>query len=89
MRSHAPTANADRIAFVASSNPQIDVFDTFYFGKVASIPIRDPVIGPLRVAKLPSGEQVLLGVTAKGVVMVRVPAVTNTFPAPRWAGGVP
>lgn len=83
---HTP-ANADRIAFVASAAPEIDVFDTFYFGKVASIPIRDPVIGPLRVARLPGGVQILVGVTARGVVTVRLPAVTNTFPAARWPGG--
>jgi hypothetical protein len=80
---------ADRIAFVASPDPQIDVFDTYYFGKITSIPIRDPVIGPLRVAKLASGEQVLVGVTARGVVLVRLPAVTNSFPSARWAGGTP
>jgi len=79
----------ERVAFVASPDPQIDVFDTFYFGKVGSIPIRDPVIGPLRVAKLPSGEQILIGVTARGVVTVRLPAISNTFPASRWPGGQP
>jgi hypothetical protein len=79
----------ERVAFVASPDPQIDVFDTFYFGKLASIPIRDPVIGPLRVAKLPSGEQVLIGVTARGVVTVRLPAISNSFPASRWPGGQP
>ncbi len=81
--------NADRIAFVADSLPEIKVFDTFYFGQIASIPVRDPVIGPLRVAKLPSGVQILIGVTAKGVVTVRLPTVTNTFPSKRWAGGEP
>ncbi len=81
--------NADRIAFAASPDPEIDVFDTYYFAKVASIPIRDPVTGPLRVAKLGTGEQLLIGVTAKGVVTVRLPPITNTFPSARWAGGRP
>ncbi len=81
--------NADRIAFLASPDPQIDVYDTFYFGKITSIPIRDPVIGPLRVAKLASGTQILIGVTAKGVVTVRLPAVTNSFPSQRWGGSQP
>jgi hypothetical protein len=80
---------ADRIAFAASPNPQIDVFDTYQFIRIASIPIRDPVIGPLRVARLPSGEQLLIGVTVRGVVTVVLPAITNPFPANRWAGGVP
>jgi hypothetical protein len=79
---HTPTANADRIAFLASPDPEIDVYDTYYFGKLASIPIKAPVTGPLRVAKLPTGEQLLVGVTANGVVVVRLPAVANTFPAP-------
>jgi hypothetical protein len=83
---HAPTANADRIAFVATPNAQIDVYDTYYFGKIATISIRDPVIGPLRVARLPSGAQILVGVTARGVVTVRLPTVANTFPSSRWAG---
>lgn len=70
---------ADRVAFAASRDPQIDVFDTYQFVKIASIPIRDPVIGPLRVARLPSGEQLLIGVTVKGVVTVVLPAITNPF----------
>ena len=81
--------NADRIAFVASPDPQIDVYDTYYFGKIASIPIRDPVIGPLRVAKLAGGQQMLVGVTINGVVTVQLPAVTNTFPASRWGPPLP
>ena len=76
----------DRLSFLASTDPQIDVFDTFFWGKVASIPIRDPVIGPLRVARLGSGEQILIGVTARGVVTVRIPALTNLYPANRWSG---
>ncbi len=48
-----------------------------------SIPFRDPIIGPLRVAKDAGGQQVLLGITARGLVIVRLPAITNTFtPAP-------
>lgn len=70
----------DRLVFLASQDPEIDVFDTFFFGKVATIPIRDPIIGPLRVAKLPTNEQILIGVTAKGIVTVRLPSISNTFP---------
>ena len=80
---------ADRIAFVASPDPQIDVFDTYYFGKIASIPIRDPVIGPLRVVKLSGGQQMLVGVTINGVVTVQLPAVTNSYPASRWGPPLP
>jgi hypothetical protein len=74
-----------RFVFVAREDANIDVFDSFFYGLVATVPIRDPVIGPLRVAKIiATGEQVLTGVTTKGVVVVRLPAITNTFPAPRW-----
>ena len=72
-----------RMVFLASDKPVIEVFDTFYFGRVTQIPIRDPIIGPLRVAVIPgTQEQVLVGVTARGVVMVRFPQIPNTFPAP-------
>lgn len=75
------TSPNDRLVFAASEAPEIDVFDTYFYGKVTSIPIRDPIIGPLRVAKLSTGEQLLVGVTASGVVTVRLPAITNIFQA--------
>lgn len=78
-----PTITARRIVFVATADPRIDVYDTYFYGKVGEIEIRDPVRGPLRVARLASGEQVLLGVTASGVVTVRLPAVSNPFPVRR------
>jgi hypothetical protein len=76
----------DRLAFMASEDPEIDVFDTYFWGLVARIPVRDPVIGPLRVARLGSGQQMLVGVTARGVVTVQIPAITNIFPANQWGG---
>jgi hypothetical protein len=72
----------DRLLFAATDDPNIVAFDTFFFGEVANIPIRDPIIGPLRVARLPSGEQFVVGVTVRGVVTVILPSVTNIFPAP-------
>jgi hypothetical protein len=69
----------DRIVFAASAQAAIDVYDTYFYAKVTSIPIRDPITGPLRVAKLPSGEQILVGVTERGVVTVRLPAIANPF----------
>ncbi len=71
----------DRLVYLASSEPQIEVFDTYFFEPVAIIPIRNPVIGPLRIAEQATGEQILVGVTAFGVVTVQLPAVTNPFPA--------
>ena len=75
----------DRMLFTATDNPEIVAYDTWFYGEIASIPIRDPIIGVLRVAELPSGEQFLVGVTARGVVTVQLPPVTNIFPTPpKW-----
>jgi hypothetical protein len=76
----------DRLSFAARPDPNVDVFDTFFFGQVAQIAIRDPIIGPIRVAKLPTGEQILVGVTARGVVVARLPAITNIYQAPSMWG---
>jgi hypothetical protein len=85
----SPTAltQNDRVAFVAGEGPEIIVYDTFHYGVVTTIPVRDPVIGPLRVARLAGGAtQILIGVTAKGVVTVRLPAIVNTFQPARTGG---
>ncbi len=74
----------DRLLFAAGPGPTIEVFDTFFYGQVATIPIRDPVIGPLRGGQLPTGEQVLVGVTSRGVVVVTLPAISNIFPVSGW-----
>src|SRR3989441_666700 len=77
----------NRLLFAARPDASIDVFDTFDGGQLLSagvpvtIPIRDPIIGPLRVAKDATG-QLLFGITAKGLVMVRLPALVNPNPAP-------
>lgn len=78
------TLNPDfRMVFLARPDANIDVYDTFFFKRIATIPVRDPIIGPVRVALLPGGtEQILVGVTARGVVTVRFPQVTNIFPDP-------
>ena len=77
-----PGDSDDRLVFVANDNQEIVAYDTWNFGEVASIPIRDPIIGPLRVARLPSGEQFLVGVTARGVVTVTLPSISNSFLSP-------
>jgi len=76
----------DRLLFAARPDGNIDVFDTFFYAVVGSIPIRDPIIGPLRVARDAGGNQLLFGITAKGLVMVRLSTITNPFPAPPRAG---
>ncbi|MGH7651414.1 MAG: YncE family protein [Gemmatimonadaceae bacterium] len=65
-----------RLIFAASSQPLIDVYDTFCYQKVATIQIRDPIIGPVKAALRPNGQLVLVGATARGVVIASLP---NTF----------
>jgi hypothetical protein len=62
-----------RLAFVASSEPVIDVFDTYCFTRIASIPIRDPIIGPIRSSVRQNGQIVLIGATLRGVTLVALP----------------
>lgn len=77
----------DRLIFLATPDQSIVVYDTYFFGRVATFPVRDNVIGPLRVARLGSGEQLVIGVTAKGVVTIRLPPITNIFPVSGWGVG--
>jgi hypothetical protein len=66
-----------RLMFAASSQPQIDIFDTHCYKLVSSIPIRDPIIGPIKAAyRISTGQLVLVGATARGVVIAQLP---NTF----------
>ena len=62
-----------RLAFVASSEPVIDIFDTYCYKKIASVPVRDPIIGPVRASIRPNGQIVLIGATARGVTLVALP----------------
>ncbi len=72
----------DRILFAARFDSNIDVFDTYFGRQIQSIPIRDPINGPLRVAKDASGSQLLFGITARGLVVVSLPPFTVPPPAP-------
>jgi len=65
-----------RLAFAASSEPLIEIYDTNCYLRVGTIPIRDPIIGPVTAALRPSVQLVLVGATAKGVVIAQLP---NTF----------
>jgi hypothetical protein len=72
----------DRIAFSARPDGNIDVWDTFFYGRIGGIVVRDPIIGPLRVARNAANtRQWLFGITAAGVVMVELPVITNPFPS--------
>jgi len=66
-----------RLLFAASSEPLIEIFDTHCYLRVSSIPIRDPIIGPIKAAfRAATGQLVLVGATARGVVIAQLP---NTF----------
>lgn len=66
-----------RLAFAASAEPLIEIFDTHCYQRVGSIPIREPIIGPLTAAfRQSTGQLVLVGATARGVVIAQLP---NTF----------
>jgi hypothetical protein len=81
------TNRDNRLLFAARPDPNIDIFDTYDGGQLlaggvpVTIPIRDPIIGPFRVARDATG-QLLFGITASGLVMVRLPVLTNPNPAP-------
>jgi len=81
----------DRIAFSARSDGNIDVWDTFFFNQVGTIVVRDPIIGPLRVARNKTNtRQWLFGVTPNGVVMVQLPVIPNPNPSkPMWGPPLP
>ena len=75
----------DRVIFAALPDATVGVYDTFHGAQIGSFAIRDPIIGPLRVAKDPLGNQLLFGITARGLVMVTIPAgsFVNPLPAPK------
>lgn len=62
-----------RLAFVASSEPVIEIYDSWCFKRVGSIPIRDPIIGPVRASLRSDGAIVLVGATIRGVTLVQLP----------------
>ena len=62
-----------RLAFVASSEPVIDIFDTYCYKKIASVPVRDPIVGPVRASIRSNGQIVLIGATVRGVTLVALP----------------
>jgi hypothetical protein len=68
---------SSRLVFAASAEPVIEIFDSYCYKRVATVPIRDPINGPIKSAiRQGSGQIVLVGATARGVVIVTLP---NTF----------
>jgi hypothetical protein len=66
-----------RLVFAASAEPVIDIYDSYCYKLVGSVPIKDPIIGPIKASIRPStGQIVIVGATRGGVVIVTLP---NTF----------
>jgi len=71
----------ERIVFAAAPDTSILAFDTYFFNQQKKIAIRDPIIGPLRVAlDASTSQQYLFGITARGLVVVSLPPITNINP---------
>jgi len=72
---------SERIVFAASPDTSIRAFDTYFFNQQKRIQTRDPIIGPLRVAKdSVAGQpatQLLFGITTRGLVVITLPTITN------------
>ncbi|HEX6573971.1 MAG TPA: hypothetical protein VF042_03280 [Gemmatimonadaceae bacterium] len=65
---------SSRLVFAASAEPVIEIFDSYCYKRVATVPIRDPINGPIKAAfRQSSGQIVLVGATARGVVIVTLP----------------
>jgi len=62
-----------RLTFVASSEPVLEIYDSWCFKRVGSVPIRDPIIGPVRSSLRSDGAIVLVGATIRGVTLVELP----------------
>jgi len=68
---------SSRLVFAASAEAVIDIYDSYCYKRIGTVPIKDPIIGPIKAAIRPStGEIVLVGATKGGVVIVTLP---NTF----------
>ena len=72
---------SERMVFAASPDTSIRAFDTFFFNQQKKIAIRDPIVGPLRVAfDATSNQQYLFGITSRGLVVISLPTITNNNP---------
>ena len=62
-----------RFAFSESRLPQIEIYDTYCYQRVRTVPVRDPIVGPIRASFRPNGDLLLVGATRTGVIVVAVP----------------
>ncbi|MEX1186464.1 MAG: hypothetical protein WEA80_07725 [Gemmatimonadaceae bacterium] len=61
-------------SFAASTEPVIEIYENRSYARVNVVPVRDPIIGPIKSALRPNGEIVLVGATVRGVVIVTLPS---------------
>jgi hypothetical protein len=71
------SVGASRFAFAASHLPQIEVYDTWCYQRVRTIPVREPIVGPVRATRR-AGQVVLVGAGARGVIVVSMPEPVAT-----------
>src|SRR5664279_3583114 len=64
--------------FAASSQPQVEVYNTNFYSRCLVVPTRDPVVGPIKSAPIGAGNVVIVGATAHGVVILTVTAAQLT-----------
>ncbi|PYO41440.1 MAG: hypothetical protein DMD33_13395 [Gemmatimonadetes bacterium] len=70
-----------RIVFAASPDTSILAFDTYFFNLQKRFVIRDPIVGPLRVAlDTIAKQQYLFAITTRGLVVIALPTITNSNP---------
>ncbi len=62
-----------QMMFSASTQPQIEVYNTNNGQRCMLVPTRDPVIGPIKSALLAGGNTVVVGATQFGVVIITIP----------------
>ena len=76
------TANtANRMVFAASPDTSILAFDTYFFNQQKAIQIRDPIVGPLRVAlDTATNTQYVFAITSRGLAVVTLPSIPNINP---------
>lgn len=61
-------------SFAASTEPVIEIYENRSYARANVVPVRDPIIGPIKSAIRPTGEIVLVGATVRGVVIVTLPS---------------
>ena len=59
-----------RLSFSASMTPQVEVYDTYCYQKLGTLEVRDPIIGPIKASLRSNGQIVLVGASARGVVVI-------------------